>query len=154
MVRIILFVILFGTVSCNVKERPISYGSDECDYCKMTIMDHRYEAELVTQKGKIYTFDAAECLIDFIYNNQEMEAEARYLLVTPYNTPDYLADAKQAIFLVSREMPSPMGAYLTSFLNDSTAGKFQQEKGGTLYHWEELYSDFRSIKRNVINESE
>jgi len=149
-----LILLLITIASCSVRERPIAYGEDECDYCKMTIMDHRYGSELVTQKGKVYTFDAAECLIDYLYYHEEIKSEARYLLVTPYTSPDQLTDASKATFLVSRGMPSPMGAYLTAFANDSVAQEFQKVKGGTLYHWDELYNDFRNIKRNVIQEIE
>ncbi len=140
--------------SCNVSERPISYGTDDCDYCKMIIMDHRYGSELVTQKGKVYTFDAAECLIDFLYDHEEVSATVKYLLVTPYTQPDHLIDATSATFLVSREMPSPMGAYLTAFSERDTAAAFQREKGGDLYTWQSLYKDFRAIKRNVIKAHE
>ena len=146
--------IIIWTTSCNVQERPIQYGSDDCDYCKMIIMDHRYGSELVTQKGKVYTFDAAECLIEFLYQNEALGKEARSLLVTPYTQPDHLIDASSATFLVSREMPSPMGAYLTAFSERDTAAAFQQEKGGDLYTWEALYKDFRAIKRNVIEAHE
>jgi len=142
------------TSSCSVHERPINYGVDGCAYCKMTIMDHRYGSELVTQKGKVYTFDAAECLIDYLYHNEEMGATAKFLLVTPYTQPDHLIDATQATYLVSREMPSPMGAYLTAFSEKHIAEEFQQEKGGDLYTWEELFKDFRAIKRNAIEEDE
>jgi len=150
MIKNSIFAFLIFLASCNVSERPIAYGSDECDYCKMTIMDHRYGSELVTSKGKIYTFDAAECLIDFLYQNEEFAIAANHLLVTPYTHPDRLVDARSATFLVNRNMPSPMGAYLTSFSNIDTAKAFQGENSGTLYDWETLFRDFRAIKRNVI----
>ena len=149
-----LSLIVIWTTSCTVKERPIDYGIDDCEYCKMIIMDHRYGSELVTQKGKVYTFDATECLIDFLYNNEEVSATARYLLVTPYTKPDHLIDATSATFLVSREMPSPMGAYLSAFPDRDIAAEFLREKGGDLYTWEALYKDFRSIKRNAIQAHE
>lgn len=145
-----LLIIFICACSCSIHERPIHYGEDDCDYCKMTIMDHRYGSELVTQKGKVYTFDAAECLIDFLYNNEEIGATAKFLLVTPYTRPDHLIDATQATFLVSKEMPSPMGAYLTAFSERPVAEEFQQENGGDLYTWEEVFKDFRAIKRKAI----
>ncbi len=148
----ILFLIILLTVSCSVKERPVSYGSDECVYCKMTIMDHRYGAELVTNKGKVYTFDAAECLIDYLLHNEEMERNAELLLVTSYTEPGQLIDARSATFLVSKLMPSPMGAYLTAFSNRETASEFHQKNQGNLYTWKELYADFRAIKVGVLRE--
>ena len=150
--KFVLFLLLFLAASCSVKERPISYGTDDCDYCKMTIMDHRYGAELVTQKGKVYTFDAAECLIEYLYQNETASQEALFLLVTSYAEPDHLSDAKNATYLVSKEMPSPMGAYLTSFSDREIAAEYHREKGGELYTWDELFENFRSIKRGVLEQ--
>ena len=150
--KFVLFLLLFLAASCSVKERPISYGTDDCDYCKMTIMDHRYGAELVTQKGKVYTFDAAECLIEYLYHNESIGQNATYLLVTSYSEPDHLIDAKNATYLVSKEMPSPMGAYLTAFSDGEIAAEYHEEKGGKLYTWDELFENFRSIKRGVLEQ--
>jgi len=147
-----LFLLLFLTISCSVKERPVSYGSDECAYCKMTIMDHRYGAELVTQKGKVYTFDAAECLVEYLYRYEGSAEDFAYLLVTSYTEPDQLIDANSATFLVSKKMPSPMGAYLTAFSSRDVAKEYQNRNEGDLFTWDELYADFRSIKVGVLRE--
>ena len=48
--------------ACSKGHQPINYGEDECEFCKMMVMDKRYGAELVTDKGKIYFFDSIECL--------------------------------------------------------------------------------------------
>jgi copper chaperone NosL len=140
--------------SCQVSERPIEYGADECEYCKMMIMDQRYGSELVTEKGKVYTFDAAECLIEYLQYHAEMADAAKYLLVTPYTDPNHLIDARTATYLVSQQMPSPMGAYLTAFTNREEAAAFQSTKGGVLYSWEEIFKDFKSIRLKAIEEFE
>ena len=151
--REFVFIIVFiVAASCSVKERPVSYGSDTCAYCKMTVMDHRYGAELVTKKGKVYTFDAAECLIEYLYHHETSIQESEFLLVTDYTIPDQLIDAKGATYLVSKQMPSPMGAYLTSFSDREVASEYQQDKGGVLYSWEELFENFRAIKVDVIGQ--
>ena len=147
-----LFLLIILACSCSVKERPVNYGSDECAYCKMTIMDHRYGAELVTKKGKVFTFDAAECLIEYLYHHKELVLDASYLLVTSYTEPDQLIDARTATYLVSKAMPSPMGAYLTAFSSRQTAVEYQLEKAGELYTWDEVYADFRAIKVGVLRE--
>jgi copper chaperone NosL len=153
MIRLYSLLMLFIlTCSCSVKERPIAYGSDECAYCKMTVMDHRYGAELVTEKGKVFTFDAAECLIEYLYHHEELIQSASFLLVTSYTEPDQLIDAKGASFLVSKEMPSPMGAYLTAFSNRDVAEEYLNRNAGELYTWEELFADFRNIKVGVLRE--
>ena len=148
--RYFVIAAMFLAASCSVSERPISYGTDDCDYCKMTIMDHRYGSELVTGKGKIYVFDSAECLIDFMNNNEGVAGDSKLLRITPYTRPGNLFDATRATFLVSRKMPSPMGAYLTAFSNTDSATAYQKVNGGTLYDWETLKMDFTSIKSDVI----
>jgi len=140
--------------SCQVSERPIEYGVDECAYCKMMVMDQRYGSELVTEKGKVYTFDAAECLIEYLQYNAEMVDAAKFLLVTPYTDPNHLIDARTATYLVSQQMPSPMGAYLTAFTDRVEAAAFQSTKGGVLYSWEEIFKDFKSIRLKAIEEFE
>lgn len=147
-----IFLLICLISSCSIKQRPIDYGSDECVYCKMKIMDHRYGAELVTQKGKVHTFDAAECLIEYLYRNEALVESASFLLVTSYTEPDQLIDAKSASYLVSKAMPSPMGAYLTTFSSRETAEEYQRNNGGDVYTWDELYADFRAIKVAVLRE--
>jgi copper chaperone NosL len=152
--HIILVLLVFESISCTISERPINYGTDECAYCKMIIMDHRYGSELVTDKGKVYTFDAAECLIDFMHYNEELVRVASMILVTPYTDPNMLHNAMEASYLVSGKMPSPMGAYLNSFKDLKTAREFQSTNGGEIYTWDELYANLKSIRLKAIQEYE
>ncbi len=154
MVRNCLLLLILFLSSCRVSERPIEYGVDDCDYCKMIIMDQRYGSELVTEKGKVYTFDAAECLIEYLQYNADIADAAMFLLVTPYTDPNHLIDARTATYLVSEQMPSPMGAYLTAFADRKVAEEFQSTKDGVLYTWEELYKDLKSIRLKAIEEFE
>ena len=59
---IITCLLFFG---CQVGPQPIEYGVDGCHFCKMTIVDKVHAAEVVTDKGKIYKFDATECMVNF-----------------------------------------------------------------------------------------
>jgi copper chaperone NosL len=149
---LLLFILVAG--SCRISERPIVYGSDDCAYCKMTVMDHRYGSELVTEKGKVLTFDAAECLIEYVLHNEDIADHAHALLVTPYTFPNSLIDAKEAAYLVSGKLPSPMGAYLTALPDKETAKEFQNENGGSIYTWEELLVNLRTIRLKAIEEFE
>lgn len=154
MSRFYLLLLVLLMFSCTISDRPINYGSDECEYCKMTVMDKRYGSELVTEKGKVYTFDSVECLVEYLSDNEETGIKAHFLLVTPYDNPDHLIDARSATYLVCEEMPSPMGAYLSAFSESETAKKIQSSMGGYLFSWEELIKDFRSIRSKTIREFE
>lgn len=129
----LLLLLCFG---CNVKPQAIDYGNDGCHFCKMTIVDKVHAAEIVTKKGKTYTFDATECMINF--TKEFNTSDIQLYLSNNYNEPEALIDATQSTFLISKNVPSPMGAFLSAFKSEEDAKKVQKEKGGTLYNWEAL----------------
>ncbi|HMC01086.1 MAG TPA: nitrous oxide reductase accessory protein NosL [Flavobacteriaceae bacterium] len=133
--------LLLLLLSCNVSPQAIDYGNDGCHYCKMTIVDKVHAAEIVTKKGKVYKFDATECMINFMKEFDTSEIEL--YLSNIYTEPEVLIDATKATFLISENIPSPMGAYLSAFKNKSGAEKVQNEKGGTLYTWNELLTHLK-----------
>jgi copper chaperone NosL len=137
------FVKSFGLVlgfitilSCTHSPKPIAYGNDGCHYCKMTIVDKIHGAELITDKGKVFKFDATECMLNYAADINE--AEEGSFLTNHYESPTALISATEATFLISENLPSPMGAYLTAFEDAAQAEKIQTEKGGELYNWETL----------------
>ena len=126
--------------SCIKSPQPIIYGKDVCHYCQMTIVDKIHGAEIVTYKGKVFKFDAAECLIRYQNNLEETQG---YMLLTNYfETPEVFIPVEDATFLISDKLPSPMGAFLTAFKTDEKAIIVKEEKGGKLYDWEELQKQF------------
>jgi len=140
---IIAFVFLMA--SCSVGPEPIAYGHDGCVYCEMTIMDHRYGTELVTDKGKVFKFDSIECLVRYLKEGAAEQNNVKLLLLTTFNLPESLEDANHSYILHSKGMPSPMGMFLTAFKDEATAKKFQQENGGTIYTWQELLDNFENL---------
>ncbi|GAA4281927.1 nitrous oxide reductase accessory protein NosL [Gaetbulibacter aestuarii] len=136
-----LVLLIFLLNSCTVKPKPINYGVDHCHYCNMTVVDKIHAAEIVTKKGKVYTFDSAECMIHFLKEFDEQEV--KFYLSNAFTEPGKLLDATSATFLISENIPSPMGAFLTAFITKNEAVKMQSEKGGTLYTWSEI--------RNYLN---
>lgn len=136
---IIIITLMF--FSCNVSPQPIEYGSDGCHFCKMTIVDKVHAAEVVTKKGKVYKFDATECMVNFM---EEFDtSEIALFLSNNYLEPESLIDATKATFLISENIPSPMGAFLSAFKTKDDAVKTQLEKDGDLYTWEELLSHLK-----------
>ena len=135
----LLLLLVFS--SCNVSPKPIVYGSDGCHFCKMTIVDKVHATEFITKKGKVYKFDATECMINYF---DEFDTSQIELYLTNYfSNPEAFTDATKATFLISKNMPSPMGAFLTAFENTSEAEKVQTEKGGKLYTWTELLAHLK-----------
>ena len=102
----------------------------------MTVVDQQHAAEAVTSKGKIYMFDAIECMVHFLAEN-EKQAFA-YTLVNDYTQPGILFPADECTFLISKGIPSPMGAFLSAFHDGDTARDMLTSKGGDLYDWNAL----------------
>lgn len=109
----------------------------------MTIVDQQHAAELVTQKGKIFKFDAIECLLNF--QKENTETKFAFQLVNVFESPKELNKAEESFFLISKAIPSPMGAYLTAFKNEATAQEALTSKGGKLFNWQTLQQHFDSI---------
>lgn len=131
-----LILIGFLLTSCTVEESPIVFGKDACHDCMMNIVDKQYAAEIVTQKGKPFKYDAIECMMRDIVKKEENSIAL--FLITDYFTPGKFVDATKATYLISENLPSPMGANLTGFSSKAKAEKVQKEKNGTLYSWNEL----------------
>ncbi len=102
----------------------------------MTIVDRQHAAEAVTDKGKVYVFDAIECLIRFQSDNADKTFAL--LFVNDYDSPGELIDAASSTYLVSPAVPSPMGANLSGLSDLPSAEKMKTEKGGDLYNWAEI----------------
>lgn len=98
---------LFFTSSCQVKPQEIDYGKDGCHYCKMTIVDNQHAAELVTKKGKAFKYDAIECMVNDLKQKENNSVELFY--VNDYGNPGKFVPAKEATYLISKKIPSPMG---------------------------------------------
>ena len=139
--HITIFILtMFLFTSCAVEPHPIAYGSDACHFCRMTIVDKQHASEIVTGKGKVYKFDAVECMLNYL-KGQEDQAIALFL-VNGYTEPGELIDATGATYLVSEGIPSPMGEYLTAFGTEIEAIEAQQKHGGERFTWKEIRNRF------------
>lgn len=137
MLNIILITALM-LMGCSKEISPIDYGKDQCAHCRMTIVDKKYGSEIVTSKGKVFKFDAAECTINYILDNKAEESDLEMILVTDLAHPENFIDARTASFLITPKLRSPMGENISSFPDKETAMKFQSEFGGELYDWNGL----------------
>lgn len=123
--------IMMGCVQ-NQEAVPIEYGTDQCAYCRMTISNPRFGAELITDKRRILMYDAAECMVNQL--NKDPVPYSK-LYAVPYNQPKKLLPVEDLRFLISPDFRSPMGADLTAY-SDTTnlATRYHQD----LISWEEL----------------
>lgn len=138
--RISAVLLLLLLSRCNNAPVPISYGEDICAYCGMIISDSRFGAELVTNKGKCFKFDSAECLVAEMRDKDE--SDYAHVLVTDFTNPSELIDALAAGFLVSESLPSPMGANLSAYESIDAATEMQKSRGGSIFDWMQIKDRF------------
>ena len=129
--------------SCSVDPEPINYGKDQCDFCKMGIVDKSHAAQYVSEKGKQFKFDAIECLLREISDPSINNASLAHILVSDYNNPGTLISAKDATFIICKKIKSPMGAYLSAFSSEEEAQKVIDELGGEKYSWKTIQAKFQ-----------
>jgi len=113
----------------------------------MVIRDNSHKAK-AEKKGEIFNFDSVECLINFLksYNQNNFS----YIEVSDYGTQSFI-DAKTAFFLISKSIPSPMGANLTAFGNQEIIKNIINDKGGQLYSWKEINAKFNNSQESNVS---
>ena len=125
--------------SCTTGPEPLSYGKDVCEHCKMMIVDTKFGAEIVTARGKIFKFDATECMVDFIQAAAQKFSDPKdQFLTINMAAPGTLIDARTAFFLKDKAFRSPMGANLAAFASRQLAENNHQNAGGQILSWDEL----------------
>ena len=120
-------------MSCSMEPEKINYGADACHFCQMTIVDQQHASQYVTSKGKQFKFDAIECMLNEF--SEKTTNNIDVILVADYGNPGTMTDAKNATFLISPEIKSPMGAFLSAFEEKEMAEKSLQQNSGKLYTW-------------------
>lgn len=141
----LLAMVTFLIIGCSKEPKPISYGEDECEFCKMIVMDKRYGAELVTDKGKIFMFDSIECLVGYLDNQKISKDDYTSVWVGNYANPGNIIDAEKALYLKNDELRSPMGLNVLAVENQGQYDKLQKEFGGELVAWEALFGLVREM---------
>ena len=139
MKTLVLSLLVLLVIGCQPEPKAIEYGHEACEYCRMTIVDDRYAAQLVSQKNKAYSFDAMECMIHF--KNENQGQTWAWELVTDYNRPKNMIAAENAVIVRSKQLPSPMGMYFTAVSNQEEAQKLQEQHGGKIYSYPEVASE-------------
>lgn len=138
---LVLIVLLF-IMSCQVEPVPIEYGYDQCDACKMIISDQRFGSELITTKGKVFKYDAIECLLPQLKEHGADHYE--YVLVTDYLNPGNFIDYYDATFVICKDIPSPMGGNLSAYRSFVDLGKQLEGKAAMILGSGELIEKFNS----------
>jgi copper chaperone NosL len=135
--------ILLLFISCSTEPEPLVYGTDICHFCKMTLMDKKFGAELVTQKGKVYKFDDMNCFLNFYNSGYEPVEDFKHKLVVDYANPSKLIDATNSFYLKSAAIRSPMNGEVAAFESKESMDTFKKEWKAIYLGWGEVTTQYK-----------
>ena len=112
---IIFLTVIFFLSSCKPEFQTIDYGHESCVHCKMTIIDNRFAAEILTKKGKAYKFDDVECVLNYVREEKIGQADV-LVFVSNFSTPNSkFLNANEAIYIHNISFNTPMNGNLAAF---------------------------------------
>lgn len=134
--------ITIGVTSCMSNEPvPIKLNVDSCEFCKMTISNGKFGAELITQKGRNYKFDDVACLVQFAKSSSVVPNEAFY--VNDYLKDNQLIPAETAHFIKGGTINSPMRGNFAAFQSATQQKEFAAKLKAQTMNWSEVYDSYK-----------
>jgi len=132
----LLLPVLFA--QCSTGPQPIHYGSDACAFCKMTLMDKRYGAEIMTKKGKAFKFDDVNCLVLFEQEGTVKPADIAGRYIVDFAHEGVLLDIEKAVFLHSENLKTPMASQVAAFATQNDLDNVRAQAGGKELDWAQV----------------
>jgi copper chaperone NosL len=135
----VVALLVFVMSACGASgPAPIVYGEDACHYCNMTIMERGFASQLVTTKGKVYKFDAIECLAAYRYAGSIDPDEVHSQWVCNFNNAGSFLNTDNAVFVYSKQIKSPMAGGLCAVDSRDVAVRVRDSFNGRIVTWDEV----------------
>ena len=139
----IISIIIFN--SCSVEPREIKYGEEVCNFCSMTVEDTKHASQIISKKGKIFTYGSIECMMR---DNLNSYNDLILASVNDFESEKALINAEDSYYLIHEGFKSPMGANLSAFKDRKIAEKLNGDHKGQVLNWEQLKIHFEIEKKN------
>ena len=136
---IAIFIGLSSLTACN-NDQPvaINYNKDNCDYCKMTIVDPKFACELKTDHGKAFKFDDLGCMASYVKEGNPSGVKIKTFYTTDFLNTHALTKSESLSFIKSDNISSPMGGGIAAFTNADSAKHYAAYFEGELIVWDSI----------------
>lgn len=124
--------------SCNTGPEAIIAAKDNCYFCKMTITDVKYAAEIVTTKGKVYKFDDIHCLLVFTKAKQNEEKLVKDIYLSDFTGNHSLIKADESFLLHGGVIRGPMNGNIIAFGNKDSLQKMAIQFNASKATWQQV----------------
>jgi copper chaperone NosL len=136
-----VLIVLFALDGCSQSPQPIKYGSDECAYCKMSIMNPKFGGEIVSGKGKLYKFDDAACMVSFLKSVDSGKEKNSSVYLIDFCGEHAFIKPEAAFLLSGEEFKSPMRGNVAAFSNVDSMSVIQEKFVSKEITWDEFKND-------------
>ncbi len=144
----LLAIVLCGSACISSALEPVEiYPEDMCSRCKMAISDKRFAGQILVEVGVARKFDDLGCLL------KDMKERANRGDQPPAFAVDYgkreWVNVKEAYYVRSSRITTPMGSGLIAFKNRSDAEQAAAKYGANVLNYGDVFD-----VRGVQNKSE
>jgi copper chaperone NosL len=129
---------LLVVASCQTTTiEPVSIeANDMCSFCRMSISEKRYAAELLDDDGQAFKFDDIGCMVNFI-KQKKYNRSIRATFVMDFDRHDWLK-AENAFYVRSPELKTPMSGGIVAFKDQSGAEAATAKYHGKMIDFAEI----------------
>lgn len=137
----IVGILIFSLTACSTGPQKIRIGQDSCSFCKMSIADQRFGAEILTKKGKVYKFDDMHCLLGFLKTKTIPSTDIKTIYLVDFEVPHDFIETANAFLLKSIDLHSPMGGDIASFRDQKKMKEASEKFKGIALRWDALLKE-------------
>lgn len=137
-VAVLALMIAILLTSCNADPDPLKVGKENCNFCKMTISDVRFGAEIITNKGKLYKFDDIHCILSSIKAGVPTATEIKEVYLTDFSGSHELKKSAETFLLKSDDLRSPMNGNIAAFSRKDSLDKVMAIYKGEEMTWKDV----------------
>lgn len=132
-----MLILMLCLSGCTPGPRDLVMGEEECAHCRMMLTDEQFASQVVMNQGRTWAFDSIECMVAYVALHDAPE-EIHSMWVPDHANPDQWLDVREAYFLQSETLSSPMGLSLSAHGTETQALDYRDQFGGELLQWEAL----------------
>ncbi len=125
--------------ACTPGPEAFHFGEDIGAHCRMPISDTRFASQVVMDTGKVYKFDAIECMANWLAAHDQEAVHSVW--VSDALGSGTLIEADEAVIVRSEDIRSPMGAGLAAFQTREAAAEAMGESPMEILSWSALVAE-------------
>lgn len=107
---------------------PLDTENEACAWCRMSVSDLRFAAQLTAPAHEPRSFDDAGCLRDWLKEPRETAPWTAW--VSDHRTKEWVK-AADALFVLNPAVQTPMNSGLVAWASEASREKDPAGKGGT-----------------------